>query len=327
METNNVRQNDRPINAFIYVLFSDYLDSGTNSPVGIVSQIVRSGKISSADTIKVMRINDDYVIAIPADELSKVDPEVWFNNIASMFDKNLPGNVINFTILSSMDQEQLQSFVIDSERSLADARLFAGLHESFQFILKSSTRFDYTVSTHVKPIIFAFQLAMRDVMAFQEYIREDDPVTNESDYITQFLKGEESGNRGNKKKKKKQKKEKKYVTSKVIRCAKSPKKAYKRHGVIVCKDKDAIKRDRRIIRDFIDDFIPGNAGWKKDLRDDLVDRWLHVYVISAKRLKRLERERKKNSAKGRRDSDVQRTIEFTRNLFNVPVDKWSDPTR
>lgn len=327
METNNVRQNDRPINAFIYVLFSGYLDSDTNSPVGIVSQIVRSGKISSADTIKVMRINDDYVIAIPADELSKVDPEVWFNNIASMFDKNLPGNVINFTILSSMDQERLQSFAIDSERSLADARLFAGLHESFQFILKSSTRFDYTVSTHVKPIIFALQLAMRDVMEFQEYIREDDPVTNESDYITQFLKGEESGNRGNKKKKKKQRKEKKYVTSKVIRCAKSPKKAYKRHGVIVCKDKDAIKRDRRIIRDFIDDFIPGNAGWKKDLRDDLVDRWLHVYVISAKRLKRLERERKKNSAKGRRDSDVQRTIEFTRNLFNVPVDKWSDPTR
>lgn len=333
MGATNNEQTGQRVNADIYVLFSNYYNYGFMPQVNTLSRIIAGGEISSADTIKVAQENDKYFIVIPANELANVDPAVWFNNVVSIFASNLPNTVVNFSILSSMSDTQLEKGPIIDEQTFEDARIFAMLHETFQFCLKASTKFDYSVSSQVRPIVDALMTAtkIKERRPRPEYEETDlppYPVGSANDFMSKFLNDEDdSGHKKKKKKKKAGKKELKYATSRVLKCAKSPKKAYKRHGVLVCKDKDAIKRDCRIIKDFIEEFIPGNAGWKKDLRKDLLDRWVQVYVISTKRLKRLERERRRNIVRNRRDADVQRTIDVTRKLFNVPIDRWNDPTK
>ena len=103
------------------------------------------------------------------------------------------------------------------------------------------------------------------------------------------------------------------------------KKMIRRHGVIVANKKD-IRKDERIIREFLKEFFPGNAGWKKEFRSDVAKRWLQMFVVTRGQLKRLE----KAARKARRENDsgdrVSKALDFTQMLFGTR-DHWSDPNR
>ena len=127
-------------------------------------------------------------------------------------------------------------------------------------------------------------------------------------------------------KKSKEKSKVNVSTSRILTSANNPKKSYNRHGVIVVKGRKAIEKDEKIIKAFLKEFIPGNAQWKKDLRRDLCRRWLNAYVVTSKDLKQLEKHYKKKQQK-KRNYDINRSLELTRRLLTVPVDKWNDPNR
>lgn len=119
-----------------------------------------------------------------------------------------------------------------------------------------------------------------------------------------------------------------YGESRVVKDAKNPKKSYNRHGVVVC-SKDDIKKDEKILKEFLKDFIPGDANWKKDFRSDIVKRWIKMYAVTNKQLKQLEKQhRRARLAKRNKSSiDTDRALEFTRKLFNTPIDRWNDPSK
>lgn len=118
-------------------------------------------------------------------------------------------------------------------------------------------------------------------------------------------------------------------TSKSMKSSKSPKKEYKRHGVIIA-DKDAVKKDEKIIKGFLKEFIPGDQQWKKDFRSDLAERWVNTYAISNKDLKQAKRRQKKvvrETYQRQRKEDIMRALTFTNRIVSVPIDQWNDPRR
>lgn len=128
------------------------------------------------------------------------------------------------------------------------------------------------------------------------------------------------------KKKKKKKRAQQFASSRVIRAASNPRKIYNRHGVIVCKNKKAIKKDAQTIKDFLEDFIPGNAKWKKDLRKELRKRWMRTFVITKGQLKQLEKDYQKKKKKSSNSERNTKIVDLTNKMLNVPIDRWSDPS-
>ena len=77
-----------------------------------------------------------------------------------------------------------------------------------------------------------------------------------------------------------------YGRSRVFSNMKSPKQTIKKHNLLISKSNSDIKKDIRIIKDFLKDFIPGNARWKKKFRNEILQRWIASYVISKKNMKK-----------------------------------------
>lgn len=115
--------------------------------------------------------------------------------------------------------------------------------------------------------------------------------------------------------------------SKVFKEAKNAKRDVKRHGVIISRDKDDIKHDEKVLRAFLKEFVPGKEDWLKGFRAELAERWMSMYTIRLKELKKLEKfERNKRKAKERRKRNKE-ILDFTRNMFTVPIDSWDDPNK
>lgn len=156
---------------------------------------------------------------------------------------------------------------------------------------------------------------------------DDDPVT-ELDRILGRVKDDDKKKKNHHKKKKIKKVEYDIETSKVFRGAKNPKRSYRRHGILVARNKDAIRKDKRIIKDFLKEFIPGDAQWKKDLRNELADRWIGVYAVTVKQLKKLEHKHKKMMEEKRRPKiDTNRVLNFASAMVTHASDSWNNPNK
>lgn len=140
------------------------------------------------------------------------------------------------------------------------------------------------------------------------------------------------GSKGSKKSKKK-KKWKFDGSSYCMTASKDPKKEYERHGVIVVKDKKPIRRDIEFIMKVLKRFIPGNQKWKKEFRKDLAERWIGSYVVTKKKLARLEKDYQKSLKEEKRQAkkplfDPARALVMTETLLGSNrTDGWSDPRR
>lgn len=131
-------------------------------------------------------------------------------------------------------------------------------------------------------------------------------------------------------KKKKSKKKGHYSQSKVVAHAKHPKKEFDRHGVVIWRDRDDRDRDEKMIKSFLKDFIPGNARWKREFRNDLLDRWMEAFTIKKKKLQRLEKKMQKS--KKRKKRKVSPGAAMAMNLSNqimraTTTDPWNNPNK
>ena len=151
---------------------------------------------------------------------------------------------------------------------------------------------------------------------------EDDENINPFDFLEYHLKGYNP-----KYKRSKNKRPKGIPVSKVFRDAKNAKRAYNRHGVIICNDKDAKKRDEKILKEFLKDFFPGDSNWIKEFRHDVLKRWMKMYFVTKKDLKELEKTHRKAQNAKRNHVKTEKTLDFARRVFNVPVDRWNDPSK
>lgn len=119
-------------------------------------------------------------------------------------------------------------------------------------------------------------------------------------------------------------KKKYYGRSSVAKKSTKLKKQIKRHGVIISSDKNARKRDEKVIRAFLKDFLPGKERWIKKYREEVLMRWMATYTISKKQAKRLARAHKEKlkSKSGKKKITKEQAMDFTRTLFQP--DLWGD---
>lgn len=291
--------------------------------------------VSTANTINVNKMSYGYSIVFKSDEFEMIPSlKNLVENIKNLMTKNLPGKYFDV----SFEYHYMRS---DDEDDIIDEDIFKRL-VSLQTLfrlnskLNSSDKFNVFISA-------SMQNTLDDIRKWSD---EDDEESDENDDDL-FLFGEMApeiekeknkaledfgfdlealNNSFNQNQKKNKKNKKKANCSRVLLAAENPKKAYRRHGVVVVKGTKAIDKDAKIIKSFLKEFIPGDQEWKKDLRHDLCSRWLKMYVVTNRQLKELEKQHKKKVYR-KHSYDVNKTLDFTRRLFTVPIDSWNDPTR
>lgn len=307
------------INVVIHVLANiPYL----NQLVGYEN--VEGKYLSNENEIKVNKTSDGFSVIFTDDKIAQSNPYEIGETIVKMFLQNVPNNVLDVymvyyckTINGTLriDQSAAQNII------------------ALSFVLSkfntSYPQFNYCITNNIRALIHEIQNQAddhdddNDIGDMQESYYEDD----EDDKYDAFNILDEAIKGYNRKHKKGKKKKKHYDMSRVIKSSKNPKKMYKRHGIVVCKNKRAIDKDKRLIKDFLMDFIPGKSSWKKEFRRELCKRWMQMYVLTPGQLKSLQKDFRKKHQKPKSSINTERTLEITRKLFGVTNDIWSDPTR
>lgn len=305
---------------------------------------------SSQGEVVFNSVDDGYSILYDSETFNKLDMLLLAKNILVLLMKNLSNCRMNLTIYYHFrvyeDETDITGFNMET------ASNFISFHDVFskvndnndQIFVEARKVLSYRISQSVLDTCEIYINICRVAKAKDEENRQKTitPQGNNNshvmveDYFRDITWMDDDNDRKSSKKKSKKKskadmRRKEYPTSKVMKAAKSPKKSYKRHGVLVCKDKSAIKKDEKIIKDFIKDFFPGGAEWKKKFRKELLNRWMSTYVISVKGLKMVEK-KMRNDAKEtrnrrRRVYGVSKALDITSRLMTTPVDQWSDPRR
>lgn len=305
--------------------------------------------LTTSTDIMVNEVKTGYSIVITDEEIMKLQPHVFINNLLKLFRENLPGRACVFEL--SYFHELNDSGNDDDDDDVFDmdvAEFILKLDVTFNKFMENTRRklYFYTRNDSVIEVaeIYADMLngdgddeddGDDDPYSISTVHYEEGDPTDPLDIINRALRGvaEDDGDDEDEDDKPRRKRRHSsyyngYGASHVLRSAKNPKKAYHRHGVLISKNKNAIKKDAKILKEFLKDFIPGNAGWKKDLRNDLVKRWMHLYVVTSKQLKKLEREHRKMVRAQKKPSiNTERTLELTKRLFTVPVDNWNNPNK
>ena len=118
--------------------------------------------------------------------------------------------------------------------------------------------------------------------------------------------------------------------SKVFRNAKNPKRDVERHGVIVYRKKEDLDRDRAMLKEFLQYFIPGDKPWIKRFRKDVLKRWISMYAISKKTLnamQRAHRERARAQAASHGYGWIDAGLAVANKMITSSRanDKWNNP--
>lgn len=315
-----------------------------------LSYLLRSWHItafSSGEVINVTSDGSSYLVVFWDEDISQVDPKVIAVNVASLFMDSLKGYDVKLSIhyfKGPIKDDDIPNSFFESIINLHNefTRNFSDLDNGvskFHYIPSSSIDNAYREYVSRTSIPDGFKDIQKKPSVKKDYpvtwmngigipgIDSDDIPTSEDDVFSMFDILDEYEPPKNKSKKSKKKSKISYGRSRVLRAANNPKRAYRRHGVIVCTEKDAIKKDEKVIKEFLKDFIPGDAEWKKDFRKDLLKRWMNLYVITKKQLKYFEKNMHKQVVRNRTNANVERTLNITRQLFNVPIDQWNNPNK
>lgn len=278
--------------------------------------------LSTTDTVRVSRVENGYAILYTDNVIGKMDPLITINYIVKLLVSKLPGKQIHISLEYHFD--------LSDGMDLFDDDVGEVLQEMDDILIESAN--------NVSAIVYERSQSMEDVIDILEEDEDDDGGDDyEASSLQEFDPSDigslinminQEGSRS-KKSKRGKKKYKNYAESEVLHETKNAKRCYNRHGVMVCSDKDALKHDQKMIKEFLKDFIPGEAEWKKDFRRDLQKRWMQMYVISKKQLKHLQKQHSKAKSKKRRGINTEKALDFTRRMFNVPAtsNAWNDPSR
>ena len=315
------------------ILLIQVISSGTN-PESLVNYPSIGKIFSTIDNINVNKMNYGYAIVYTSDVFEMISSlKETVQSIIDLFELNLPGQYFEVGFEYLYERNDEGDDVIDMD--------------IFQRICSFQTLFRLNNSDHFNIFITK---NMKDTLEYIQEADDEEDDFEDSDELNDFdIFGSSIMRNENERKKafedfgldfdgssvypdldqilkKFKNKKKKVRSSRVLMAADNPKKLYHRHGVMVVKGTKAIDKDAKIIKDFLKEFIPGNQEWKKELRHDLCNRWLKMYVITNRQLKDLEKRHKKKTQR-KHSYDVDKTLDFTRKLLTVPVDRWNDPTR
>lgn len=298
------------------------------------------GKVFSTLTdIKVNKTQAGYSVLYTDEDIKNMDMDVLGNNIIKLFMDNLPDTTINvqiFYLFETLDEYGETEYNVDINVVNAILTLenkFMGAEES------GIVPFKYTRSVDVTRIITDIVKNYKDVNDEDDSDDDDDddgeePTLRMQDFFEGlgFLDGihdeddddDDDDSISFMDNRKKQKKS--YPQSRVLGKANNPKKSFNRHGVIIT-DKETKKKDEKILKEFLKEFFPGDAEWKREFRHDVLKRWMKMYCVTKKDLKELEKAHRKAMNSKRSSINTDKTLDFTRRLFNMPIDRWSDPTK
>lgn len=294
----------------------------------------RNGKIfSDSKEIRVNKNSGKYSILYTTDMLKTLNTEIFGKNMIDLFLKNLPNTILDVTIIYHYKLKD-----DDEEFDTKVAEVIFQLEKYFREMNNKITHLSYHRTNLFLELINTYNEYMSDIDeedeeeddSYDNWINkligdvenEDDEDDNDEDVgdILSLLAGRHNKSKNNNSRDY-------YGKSKVMKNATNPKRSINRHGVIVADDKEDIERDERILKEFLKDFFPGNQGWKKDFRHDVLKRWISMYCVSKKNLKKLERNHRRERLNYSRKYDTEKALNFTRRMLTVPIDRWSDPNR
>jgi len=318
-------------NLKIYVIPSDVL---LNSVEGYEPSV--DGKVFSTMTdIKVNKIPDGYSILYLSDDIKNIDIDILGNNIIKLFMKNVPNTMIDICIEYLYEVNEYDE--IYNKIDLPVVNNLLTLESKFFNISRDPNGvFRYHKTESMCKLVETIINNYKDIedddyddIDEVEYTGSDNPV---NDFFKSFGINFDDVDEDDDKEDDdvigyKSKLGKGYSQSKILKESKNAKRAYNRHGVLICNNKKARKRDEKIIKEFLREFIPGNSEWKKEFRHDVLKRWMKMYSISKSDLKELEKAHNKAQKSKHSNDKVEKTLEFTSRLFNRTSDRWSDPNR
>jgi hypothetical protein len=311
---------------------------------------VHGSHVSTKNEIKVNKVTDGYSIIYHDTDILEMDSAILLKNIMDLMSKNLPDCEFDFTIhyyyVAKNDVDKsvvklnmdvarklisIDSALVDDEDGVIAPLKYqrsTSIIGIASVVSKLTAKAGNIVVEEGPALDVAYQVKPEVVK--QNPMQTDDMRNMNTSELMRSLYGfnleDDDDDDYHDKKKKKKVKKVTYGSSRIIKASSDPKKYYKRHGVIVCNEKRAIKRDATIIKDFLEDFIPG-SGWQKDLRKDLCKRWLSTFVVTKSQLKKLEKDYVKEKRSKSMVESGKRVIDFTSKVLYTPVDSWNDPTR
>ena len=285
---------------------------------------IRDGRTKSSEgRINAVKVSDGYSVVFEDDVFVGLTLSNLVASILQVFGTNLPDTIFEFGIMYHYNDE---SFDPEIAKHILDL-------DVMMLQIKDTNKipiFDYVRNDAVNDVLsdYRYWVETQDSMCEEDIDETDDYEDEEDDDIESndilsFLAGE--NNIKPKKKKNKKKTSDYYGRSRVWKNCKQPKKNIERHGVLIASDKSDLKKDAKIVKSFLKDFMPGNSKWKKEFRQDVLDRWMSMYAISRKHLKQLEKQHRKRAV--RKPSSTKKIIDFTNKLVNMPIDSWNDPRK
>lgn len=304
------------------VIIEHQLNNSNNSIYGGMK--LKESLFSNHKAIKVNNVGKyHYSILFDSDEFTALNQLTLADNIYKILTKNLPGSRIKFHIDYRHISDDGKDFL--SNESMTSIHLLIDTLQAIGEISAEDLTANYTAEITTPNPTFDFASFLdndTDDDDDNEDEDDDDSDDEDDDLSSAFDKIMKSDYTS-------KKKHKNYDSSYVIEDAKDPKKAYHRHGVIVCSKKSSIRKDEKTIRKFLKNFFPGDNKWVKDFRDDVLNRWMSMYMITGDKLKKMERKHRKDKSKKHKSDNAAKTLDFTRRLFNTPLvrDRWDDPSK
>lgn len=290
---------------------------------------VKDGKVFSlSDKINVNNADYGYSIIYEDDVFEEIAPASFVATVINLFKTHLPDTIPEFELLYHYD------FILD-RKSIDDDVCYPS-DDTLEALIRlnnlmeklssnSNSEFKYIPKSEFAELLE--QEHKREAEEEMSYSYDDDDDEDDDDEYDIIPTIFDSIDHYEKKRKKKKKKDTGYYTpSKILRNNKNPKKMINRHGVVVNSSKKAKKQDEKTIKNFLKDFIPGNAKWKQNLRKELAKRWIDDFVISKKKLKKLEKEERNKKKKKKNKKRTNLLSGITNNLLSQD-NNWFNPNK
>lgn len=281
---------------------------------------------SSVDDVKINKAKYGYSILYSADDFMKLDKPKFTAAMIKIFTKNLPDTALNVSLEYNYEElidehfdEAVGNAVINYGVLLTN---IANTHKVAGFTYESSQNLidlidtEYDEPDNDEPDNDE-DYSIEDLLNGRHPRFNDDVDDSDEDPFERFFHDDEDDDETN---------GYYYGKSRVVADARNGKRDFHRHGVIVSSKND-IAKDRKILKKFLKDFIPGNSSWKKEFRNDVLKRWMSMYAISKKDLKYMQQRTKKDAYENKRNKNITNAINLTTKLFTSPVDNWYDPNR